>query len=88
MPFVNAEHRLNPDENISGDRCFLHYKRMVERWKEAPRWTTADDIFMDVQSHSQPNEAQQRALELAWQVFFQEYVMEYERAKKKLNGDI
>ena len=87
MPFVNAEHRASPDGNIPGDRCYLYYKEMVRVWKANPRWTTADNIYGAVVIREE-SKAEQRAKELAWQVFFQIYVMPYELMKQKENGDI
>lgn len=88
MPFVDKAHRENPDENIPGDRCFLHYKWMVEKWRAEPRWTTADEIYAKVMTLDQPTEQWQRSKELAFMVFFQLHLMPYEQSKRKLNGDI
>lgn len=88
MPFVNKEHRLSPDGNIPGDRCFLHYQVMMAKWRASPRWTTADEIYSWVMDLNQPNLEWQRAKELAWQVFFNIIVMPYELKKQKENGDI
>lgn len=87
MPFVTQEHRIDPDMSIPGDRCYIAYRWMVDEWKKDPRWTTADRIYAGVMRHDEVLE-QQRAIELAWQVFFQIYVMEYEQRKRKENGDI
>lgn len=87
MPFVNSEHRRNPDSAIPGDRCYLWYSSMVLNWTASPRWTTADTIYAMVMRKDESLE-EQRAKELAWQVFFQLYVMPYELKKRKENGDI
>jgi hypothetical protein len=88
MPFVTKDHRESPDENIPGDRCFLHYNWMMQKWRESPRWTTADLIYAKVKAEDQPSPEWQRAKELAWQVLFIEEIMDYERKKKKENGAI
>lgn len=88
MPFVTKEHRDNPDGNIPGDRCYLHYKWMMEMWRANPRWTTADEIYAKVVNLDQPDIHWQRAKELAWQVFFNLHVMDYELKKMKENGGI
>lgn len=87
MPFVTAEHRLKPDLNIAGDRCFVFYQEMMAQWNKEPRWTTADEIYAFVQDQH-INPAMQRAKELAWQVFFNLVVMPYEVEKREANGDI
>lgn len=90
MPFVTKKHRENPDINIPGDRCFLFYRDMVKRWKESPRWTTANEIYHEVmQEMSRCGDCRYcSAQSLAWQVFFQLYVMPYEFKKREENGDI
>lgn len=74
-----------------GDKCYMFYKYMVKRWKEKSNWTTAHNIYQDMINHIDIDgyaEDTNCAYELAWQVFFQLYVMPYELEKKKLNGDI
>ena len=103
MPFIKKERRKTIDDNggyVSekwtdiqpGDRCYAHYKRMVDRWRENPRWTTAHEIYMDVgRATRHPcNKSRDEicAMELAWQVFFIKWVMPYEREKCDENGDI
>ena len=89
MPFVDEEHRKNPDPTIPGDRCYLHYKRMVDAFKAERRWTTADRLYKEMivqRPYLTLDEAV--AEELAWQVFFLNYVMVYEREKESQNGTI
>ncbi len=83
MPFVSAEHRFTPDMEISGDRCFLEYKYLLEEWTKSPRWTTVDELAtrMFPDKHD-------RAFFLAFLVFFAEKVMPYEISKKGANGDV
>jgi hypothetical protein len=75
---------------------------MVERWKKEPRWTTAHKIYIDVMRHAAIHDCDNchdeedectlcdgvAAHDLAWQVFFQLYVMPYELKKREENGDI
>ena len=88
MPFVTQEHRDNPDMEIPGDRCYFYYKQMVEAWKKSPRWTTADTIYQEILYDPSPVLRYEVARKLAWQVFFQRYVMPYEDLKEKANGTI
>jgi hypothetical protein len=73
-----------------GDRCYVHYKNMVDRWHEDLRWTTAHDIYREMfqwfEHYDNPDDA--IAYRLAWEVFFFLHVMPYEIEKRKLNGDI
>lgn len=87
MPFVDREHRQNPSHENPGDRCYMWYRWMIKKWTEEPRWKTADEIYASVM---RPDEslAEQRAKELAWQVFFIFKVMPYEELKMEENGDI
>lgn len=94
MPFILKERRamiangtLKSTDFEAGDRCYVYYKDMVEAWRKSPRWTTADKIYQNVLTHSFTVE-DQAAAQLAWQVFFQLYVMPYELLKRKENGDI
>ena len=87
MPFVTQEHRDKPDITIPGDRCYIYYKKMVDEWKKSPRWTTADALYHFVKTEDILL-SEQVAKELAWQVFFQKYVMPYEDLKGKENGTI
>lgn len=85
-----------------GDLCYLAYSRMVGMWKDSPRWTTAAMIKHCVTNGSFLIAIQdrpggyapfgftdvERAIQLAWEVFFQLHVMPYELEKQRLNGDI
>ena len=83
MPFVNAEHRENPDMQIPGDRCFLEYRAIMARWRANPRWTTVDELA----ERLYPNPFK-RAFFLAFLVHFATHVLNYEEIKKRENGDI
>ena len=73
-----------------GDRCYVHYKNMVDRWHEKPSWTTAHAIFKEWALHTEheTNPDELIASRLAWEVFFQIHVMPYEIKKRSENGDI
>jgi hypothetical protein len=83
MPFVDEEHRENPDPAIPGDRCYVYYESMMRKWRENPRWTTVDKIAAAIW----PGDLK-RACVLAFLVFFVIHVMEYEARKREENGDI
>jgi len=79
--------QIPPEELEPGDICYTYYKPMVEAWRHEPRWSTANRLYEHVLSISF-NREQAAAAQLAWQVFFQLYVMPYELGKRKENGDI
>jgi hypothetical protein len=83
MPFVNLEHRLKPDFEEPGDRCYIEYSRMMTAWRESPRWRMVDAIA----AHIWPDRWK-RAMILAFLVFFALHVLPYEAEKRRLNGDI
>lgn len=83
MPFVTQEHREKPDFEVPGDRCFVEYQRMMTAWGLAPRWATVDAIAAYIWK-----DRWQRAMILAFLVFFSLHVMKYEALKQKENGDI
>lgn len=94
MPFITQELRKMIDSGDSpidiqpGERCYKFYSEMVKRWKASPRWTTAHEIYRDVDLGVIIDEDDWIAQQLAWQVFFQLYVMPYELKKREENGDI
>lgn len=103
MPFIKPERRLliekrtlpglyKDGEHIQpGDRCYVYYKKMVDRWKANPRWATAHEIYKDYMIEDIKNISYVEdlaAAELAWQVFFIKHVMPYEDQKEKENGTI
>ncbi len=98
MPFIKQERRnaiaevglKNPEP---GDRCYIFYKAMVDEWKADPRWSTAHNIYKDMLQYfaelpGPPVTDDSAAYLLAWQVFFNIYVMDYEQKKRLENGDI
>lgn len=96
MPFItdlrrDAIENDYPMDMHPGDLCYIHYKKMVDQWKDNPRWTTAHEIYYNIVV-GLPPEAEGYdnvvAQLLAWQVFFQLYVMPYELKKREENGDI
>ena len=93
MPFIKKERReildagkqlLNPKP---GDYCYVAYKKMVDRWNDEPRWTTAHNIYQEM-LHPRNEYGCDTATALAWQVFFQLHVMPYELEARARNGDI
>jgi hypothetical protein len=68
---------------IAGDRCYVEYRRMIQAWKDNPRWTTADQLL----TWLYPNPIK-RAYLLAFLVFFAMRILPYEIQKIKENGDI
>ncbi len=97
MPFIDQKSREELKAGrlpkTAGERCYSHYRWMVEMWNMDKRWTTADEIYKRVALYSAPpiglkSGEDQRAKELAWQVFFQVHVIPYERMMQECNGDI
>jgi len=97
MPFIEKwrretieKHGLDGLSVIQpGDRCYVAYKNMVDQWKVNPRWTTAHEIFKSwARSIEVTGEDDIIAGRLAWEVFFQIYVMPYELKKRSENGDV
>ena len=98
MPFITQARREELKEAYDdsvlplqpGDRCYMYYKEMVREWKSNPRWTTAHEIYKDLfrMPLGDITDDEICAKSLAWQVFFNIYVMEYESRKRLENGDI
>uniref|UniRef100_A0A6M3ITW4 Uncharacterized protein n=1 Tax=viral metagenome TaxID=1070528 RepID=A0A6M3ITW4_9ZZZZ len=104
MPFIPQIRRLliknnKWDELMNGkqpgDRCYIYYREMVDRWKASPRWTTAHEIYKKMRGSSRlsyanmPESFEDKiAEELAWQVFFLWWVVPYEKEREKENGSI
>jgi hypothetical protein len=93
MPFITSEQRHIVDSigpQVVGDRCFLAYREMVRKWRAAPKWTTAHEIYKEVLENRRDKvlSDDKVALELAWQVLFHEVIMPYEMLKRTENGQI
>ena len=96
MPFITKERRdvlESPHAAMfklePGDLCYIHYRSMIDQWKENPRWTTAHEIFRDyVLKGFMGDDDEAAARSLAWQIFFQLHVMPYEMEKRQQHGDI
>ncbi len=94
MPFIpqkdREELKAGRLPKTAGERCYNHYRWMVELWEADKRWTTADEIYKKIVEWRDisTEENDQRAKELAWQVFFQLHVIPYERMMQQCNGDI
>ena len=87
-----------------GDICYVFYRAFVNAWKLEPRWRTVHRLYRDsicdrcrcsfyglvLEELSGKFETQdiEAAQSLAWQVFFQNFVMPYENQKRDENGDI
>ena len=84
MPFVDQEHRDNPDREIPGDRCYVEYKKIMEAWNKSPRWRTVDKLVGETFGWGDT----ERAKFLAFMVFFNLHVMDYELKKREENGDV
>lgn len=94
MPFITQERRklidngsLPREDWEPGDLCYHYYRAMVRDWKLTPRWTTAHHIYQNVLSHNFTVE-DAAAIQLAYKVFFNLYVMPYELKKRAENGDV
>ena len=96
MPFITQDRRTAINELgldvltviQPGDICYAYYKPMVDAWKANPRWTTAHNIFKEMAYSIEEDPNKFAAHSLAWQVFFQLYVMPYELQKRAENGNI
>jgi len=91
MPFIPPQQRLRIDmEGKSrcqsvGDLCYVEYKKLMEDWKKEPRWTTAHNITKEFANFESDIDV---ARFLAYMVWFNIHVMNYEKEKIKENGDI
>jgi len=87
---LNALHKSS--YVMPGDLCYVEYKKMMEKWKENSRWTTAHNIYREVMTTSYGIDVHSLdgvvAKHLAWQVFFYKHILPYENEKEKENGDI
>jgi|WetSurMetagenome_2_1015567.scaffolds.fasta_scaffold664355_3 hypothetical protein len=85
MPFVKKECREEGHTPCSvGDLCYNEYKELVKQWKMSPRWTTCHDEFRNLFDCNDV----QAAKALAFFVFFDRYVLPYEKLKEEENGTI
>lgn len=87
MPFISKCLRANPTHQTPGERCYIFYKSMLDKWNAEPRWKTADAIYAEVM-RDEAKLDEQRAKLLAWQVFFVMKVLPYEEKQMEINGDI
>lgn len=96
MPFITTEERRKLDidklpPETAGQRCYVFYKRFVDKWKREPKWATANKLFHGLMNDTGEDfieEVDMSAALLAWQVFFSLHVMPYELQKREENGDI
>lgn len=82
MPFVEDAHRKSPDLKIPGDRCYVHYEKMMRRWEENPKWRTIDALA----ERLYPND-DDRAYFLAFMVHFVFHGVPYEEDRREENGE-
>jgi len=99
MPFIKPERRdlagkgQLTDAQV-GDRCYFFYKPMVDEWKKDPRWTTAHKIKKQMLHGLHLTHVGGLvcddcvARHLAWEVFFQKYILPYENQKELEHGTI
>lgn len=88
MLFTTPEDRRMTEAvgpKTAGDRCFLHYRRMMQDWKKSRRWTTADQLGLLLFPQMDEDK---RAEFLAFLVFFIRHVMVYENEKAAVNGEV
>lgn len=99
----DLEQRVLLPEKL-GDLCALAYKPMVEKWLANPSWTTWSRIRLEgrdgtwkkvyLDSRSETwypkfgHEEAQNQVEAALEVFFQKYIVYYEREKFSENGGV
>ena len=97
MPFIEKVRRFVIDEcgvaglvnPKPGDLCYPYYRDMVRQWRAKPCWTTAHNIYKELLATiGDKSTDEAAAYSLAWQVFFQFYVIPYEREAEKRNGTI
>ena len=95
MPFITKERRHMIDKEgmvpeTPGDLCYVFYKKIMEKWRDSPRWTTVHQIYREYSEdfHMLTTDDEQVAYRLAWEVFFALVVVPYEQQKRKENGDI
>lgn len=101
MPFITQDRRkfikegtLEAEFFTPGDHCYVYYKEMVDEWKVNPRWATAHALYKVMTAELLKQKRlygvsdKTCAYELAWQVFFQRYIMPYEMKKMEENGGI
>lgn len=90
-------------ENV-GDICFVFYSNIIRAWKEEPRWRTAHRLFRQYSEEPEANEFFSYiydrlmhkfelddvvcASKLAYMIFWDKYVIEYEKEQCLKNGDI
>lgn len=87
-----------------GDLCYVFYSHIMLAWREEPRWRTAHRMFKDFSEQPEACEYFQCvydkvmhkfeladvvcAAKLAWHVFYDRHVSEYEQKAMEKNGDI
>jgi hypothetical protein len=86
MPFVPSECRDPNHTSCSvGDLCYIEYRKLMDAWNKEPRWTTAHNELKRMFRIEDDVDA---AKFLAYMVWFNFHVIEYEKKKMEENGDI
>ena len=87
-----------------GDLCYVFYKRIMEVWRTEPRWTTNHRIYRDFSYAPEGNGYWEFVYEqvkckfekadvicaskLAYKMFWDRHIYDYEIAQMEKNGDI
>jgi hypothetical protein len=93
MPFTTSESRRETDLNgpkVVGDRCFLHYRKMLRKYRSEIRWRTIHAIKREVMEANRDKALTDDlvAMNLAWDVFCHFHAMPYESCKRTENGEV
>ena len=87
-----------------GDLCYIFYDHIMRAWREEPRWRTAHRMFRQFSEEPETNEyfnyvyekVQHKfeladvvcAAKLAWHVFYDMHIYDYEVQMMEKNGSI
>jgi len=110
MPFVSPKDRdrIQVEGSKScetvGDICYVFYKRIMEIWREEPRWRTAHRLYKDFDYEPEGNGYWEFVYEqvmckfekidvicaskLAYKMFWDLHVYDYEIQQLEKNGNI
>lgn len=96
MPFIKNDRRapLSTGDILPeapGDICYLEYVRLLEEWKENPRWTTIHNMCKRILTETddiEDDDDKFTARFLAFMVIWQKYGWPYELDRIEEHGDI
>ena len=96
MPYIPQEDRLRAGMELSfdnvGEQNFHFYKKMLEMWKETPRYRTIHIIYRTMvvvpRKFKTVTTGEQSARELAFMEFYRRVAAPYEDKAMKKNGDV